>query len=279
MNEWRYLPFNRYDAAENMAIDEAVLRENQRRGSDARPTLRFYGWTKPTISLGYFQDVATEVNIGFCRRNNIPIIRRPTGGKAVLHHDDLTYSVIALEDNHLFPAGLLGTYKVISRCIAAGLEKLGVRADMLQEGRESESAELSAFCFSVPSQYELLVEKRKICGSAQIRSRGVFLQHGSLLMNFDPVQTCRALVTSDGPVSEEASKLQQRVTSFYEYADRRYAYEDVCGILKRAFEESLGIRLVDGVLTEEEETVKERLLEYKYRDSRWNMEGKRPHEY
>ena len=262
-----------------MAIDEAILRESQRRGNDARPTLRLYGWKKLAISLGYFQNVATEVNVEFCRQNDIPIIRRPTGGKAVLHHDDLTYAVIAREDNHLFPTGLLGTYKVISRCLAVGLEKLGVRADMLQEGRSSTSADLSAFCFSVPSQYELLVDKRKICGSAQIRSRGVFLQHGSLLMNFDPVQTCQALVTSDGSVSDEAAKLQRRVTSLYEYADRSYTNRDICGILTRAFEESLGIRLVGGALTEEEEMMKKRLLEYKYQERRWNMEGTRLNEY
>lgn len=279
MNEWRYLSFDRYESAENMAIDEAIMKENQRQGNNVCPTLRLYGWKTPSISLGYFQNVATEVNIGFCKQNNIPIIRRPTGGKAVFHYDDLTYAVIAQEDNGLFPAGLLGTYKVISRCIAVGLEKLGVRVDMLQEGRSSESADLSAFCFSVPSQYELLVDKRKICGSAQIRSKGVFLQHGSLLMNFDPIQTCRALITSDRSIADEAAELQRRVTSLYEYADRSYSYQDVCGMLKHAFEESLGIRLVDGVLTKEEEMLKEQLLESKYRETWWNMEGKRLREY
>lgn len=279
MNEWRYIRFKQYDAAGNMAIDEAILRENQRRGRDARPTLRLYGWEKPSISLGYFQNVATEINVGFCTNNNIPIVRRPTGGKAVLHYNDLTYAVIAREDHSLFPEGLLGTYRVISRCIAAGLEKLGVRADMLQEGRSSEHADLNAFCFSVPSQYELLVGKRKICGSAQVRSKGVFLQHGSLLMTFDPVQTCRALLPSEGAVSVKAAKLQRHVTSLYECTERSHAYTDVCSIFKEAFEESFGIRLIEGVLTEEEERIKQQLLERKYRTRRWNMEGKRPNGY
>jgi lipoate-protein ligase A len=257
-----------------MAIDEAILRELQRQGSDIRPTLRLYGWKKPSVSLGYFQNVTTEVNIPFCHRNDIPIIRRPTGGKAVLHDDDLTYAVIAREDDRLFPGGLVGTYKVISQCIAAGLEKLGVRADMVEEGRPSDGADFQAFCFSTPSQHELLVEKRKICGSAQIRSKGVFLQHGSLLMSFDPLQTCRTLI----PSGADAATLQRRVTSLYEYADRAAVDKGICAILKEAFEECLGIRLIDGSLTEAEEKTKSHLLNSKYRDSRWNMEGKRLYE-
>lgn len=257
-----------------MAIDEAILRELQQGGQDTRPTLRLYGWKRQSVSLGYFQNVAADVNIPFCRRNDIPIIRRPTGGKAVLHGDDITYAVIARENDRLFPGGLMGTYKVISRCIAAGLEKLGVRADMAEEGRSFGGDDFQAFCFSAPSQHELLVEKRKICGSAQVRSKGAFLQHGSLLMSFDPLQTCRALL----PSGATAAALQRRVTSLYDCADRSAVDRGICGMLKEAFEECLGISLIEGGLTEGEEMMRHRLLHSKYRDSRWNMEGTRSYE-
>jgi len=272
MEEWRYLSFNQCDAFENMAIDEAIFRENQRRKMS--PTLRFYGWTNPSISLGYFQDVKNEVNLEFCRDKNIHIVRRLTGGKAVLHEKDLTYSVVAREKNPLFPPGLLGTYRVINGCIALGLAKLGINADLAQESRSAESLYLQAFCFSTPSQYELLVNGRKICGSAQMRSKGVFLQHGSLLMDFDPQHIYSAMGKSTGDITKEISNLEKQVTSIYKHIDPKINYTELCQLLASGFEEYLGIRLVKGRLTREEGILKEHLLKYKYMSSNWNMEGK-----
>ncbi|MBN2538425.1 MAG: lipoate--protein ligase family protein, partial [Deltaproteobacteria bacterium] len=93
MDTWRIIPFEQYDPFENMAIDEAIFRVNQRR--EMPPTLRFYGWKKPAVSLGYFQHAESEIQCGYCRDRDIDIVRRPTGGKAVLHGDDLTYSLVA----------------------------------------------------------------------------------------------------------------------------------------------------------------------------------------
>lgn len=272
MKEWRFLSFQYYNAFENMAIDEAIVRNSQQ--EICFPTLRFYSWEKPSVSLGYFQNVEDEVNIKFCQDMGIPIVRRPTGGKAVLHEGDLTYSVVAQEDNPLFPTGLLGTYQIISRCIATGLAKLGIQADMLKEGRQAVAAELGALCFSMPSQYELLVEGKKICGSAQMRTKGVFLQHGSLLMEFDPRSSCLAISKKNGSVSEEAAKLKRHVTSIHENMSRKTDHSEVCRALASGFEESLGIRLIEGTLTPGEEKLKEQLLQYKYSKRQWNMEGK-----
>jgi len=272
VEEWRYISFSKYDAFENMAIDEAVLRVNQQK--EISPTLRFYGWKSPSVSLGYFQNVRDEVNVEFCHDMGIHIVRRPTGGKAVLHEKDLTYSVVARENNSLFPHGLLGTYRVISECIAAGLAKLGIKADLLKEGRSTGALELEALCFSIPSQYELLVNGKKICGSAQMRSKGVFLQHGSILMEFDPAQTYSVIAKSDVDITRQKEKLKKQVTSVHETANIKTDYTSLCQILASSFEEFLGIRLVEGKLTPEEETIKEHLLHHKYMDSRWNMEGK-----
>jgi len=272
VEEWRYLSFNQYDAFENMAIDEAILRVNQQK--EMPPTLRFYGWKSPSVSLGYFQNAGDEVNVEFCHDMGIHVVRRPTGGKAVLHEKDLTYSVVAREDNPLFPRGLLGTYRVISGCIATGLAKLGIKADLLKEGRSTGALELEALCFSIPSQYELLVNGKKICGSAQMRSKGVFLQHGSILMEFDPAQTYSVIAKSDVDITRQKEKLKKQVTSVHETANIKTDYTSLCQILASSFEEFLGIRLVEGKLTPEEETIKEHLLHHKYMDSRWNMEGK-----
>lgn len=271
VQKWRYLSFSRRDAFENMAVDEAILRENQRK--KMLPTLRFYGWNMPSVSLGYFQDIKEEVNVDFCRKNNIHVVRRPTGGKAVLHGGDLTYSVVARENNPLFPGGLLGTYSVISGCIATGLHNLGIKADLIKEGRPTDDVHLKAVCFSSPSQYELLVNGRKICGSAQMRSKGVFLQHGSLIVDFDAHQTCLAIGKSGHDSAKEAEKLKKRVASVSQNSDKKPDWLGLCQILASGFEEFLGIRLVRGSLTPEEETLKEQLLQSKYSDRNWNLEG------
>lgn len=272
MEEWRYLPFDNYDAYENMAIDEAILRENQR--EKLPPTLRFYGWRTPTVSLGYFQNIGDEVDVDFCRGEDIQVVRRPTGGKAVLHKNDLTYAVIARDNNPLFPPGLLGTYRIISECIAAGLARVGIEAHLSRDGRVPDIEGLGAYCFSIPSQYELLVKGRKICGSAQMRSKGVFLQHGSILMEFNSSLTCQAIGKSGGPLSGRIARLKKQVTSVYENIDTSPDCVELSNILASEFEKCLGIRLVKGELTPREEVLKERLLYNKYRTSSWNGEGK-----
>ena len=218
------------------------------------------------MSLGYFQKVHEEINIRSCRDMDIGIVRRPTGGKAVLHENDLTYSVVAREEKPFFSGGLLATYRILSGCIARGLAKLGIEARLADEGRFSDPAPLEAFCFSTPSQYELLVKGKKICGSAQVRSRGAFLQHGALQVDFDPYRTFTAIGTPHGKVDRGAF--------VNESVDERCDYGVLCNVLSSGFEEHLGVRLVRGVLTVEEKTLMQELVECKYSETEWNMEGK-----
>lgn len=269
---WRFISFERLNAFENMAIDEAIFRESQR--GDSPPTLRFYSWSPPSISLGYFQETRKEVNIEACRARSVDVVRRPTGGKAVLHEDDLTYALIASEHNPLFPSDILGTYKVISRCIARGLSELGIEAEMEDSGRSYRDDSLKTACFSAPSRYELLAGKKKICGSAQLRSKGIFLQHGSILLDFDPAKTCTLLLPEEGNRSRQTEKLRSSVTSIYEQVGAPVPVEDICHIMKKSFEKVLNIDLVEGRLTAREESLKLRLMNDKYMNDRWNMEGK-----
>lgn len=268
---WRFISFKRLNAFENMATDEAIFRENQR--TDSPPTLRFYSWSPPAVSLGYFQEAREEVNIAACRRYSVDIVRRPTGGKAVLHENDLTYSVVASERGTLFPADILGTYKVISSCIAKGLSELGIEAEMKGNGRSYQDDSLKAACFSSPSRYELLAKKKKICGSAQLRSKGVFLQHGSILVDFDPFKTCALLLPQEEDRNGQARKLRGSVTSIYEQVGAPVPMENICNIMKESFERVLDIEMVEGCLTAEEESLKLQLIN-KYMNDRWNMEGK-----
>ncbi|MCX5819322.1 MAG: biotin/lipoate A/B protein ligase family protein [Deltaproteobacteria bacterium] len=271
MEEWRILPFQKARAVENMAVDEAVFRENIRKKA---PTLRFYGWRVPALSIGYFQDYEKEVDSEACRRFGVDIIRRPTGGKAVLHEQELTYAVIAGADSPLFPPDILKTYRVISNCIAKGLAEVGIRAEMKADGRQAPGGTLRSSCFFFPSRYELLVGGRKICGSAQMRSRGVFLQHGSLLLRFDPLRTC-AVMLPHRDLERDADLLRNSVTSVGEQAGPLIDEENLCRVLREGFEQTLGIRIREGPLTPEEEGLRDELMMKKYGSEGWNREGRK----
>ena len=269
---WRFIPYKRSNAFENMATDEALFRENQRK--DAKPILRLYSWSPPSISLGYFQETTKEIDVEECRRYRIDIVRRPTGGKAVLHEHDLTYAVIAKDNNPLFPPDILGTYRVISGCIADALSELGINTEMSIYGRTKEENSLKAACFSTPSNYELLVNNRKICGSAQVRSRGIFLQHGSILLDFDPVKNCSLLLPPHGSRERQIEKLRKSVTSIHEHIGSEFSVAKICHILQRSFEKRLGIELVEDGLNAEEEMLMKQLMKDKYSSDNWNIEGK-----
>ena len=253
-----------------MAVDEALFRAGIRK--TAPPTLRFYGWRVPALSIGHFQDYAKEVDAEACRRFGVDIVRRPTGGKAVLHEQELTYAVIAGADSPLFPPDILETYRVISGCIAKGLAEVGIRAEMETEGRLAPDGTLRSACFSSPSRYELLVGGRKICGSAQMRSHGVFLQHGSLLMAFAPLRTCAVMLPHRNR-ERDANLLRNAITSVGEQAGRWVDEESLCRVLREGFERALGIRFREEPLTPEEEALKGELMTKKYGSEGWNREG------
>jgi lipoyl(octanoyl) transferase len=184
---WRFLDTGRNIGAYNMALDEELLARAQ--AGETMPVLRFYTWDPAAVSIGRFQKIEEAVNAGACKRHGIDIVRRITGGRAVLHWRELTYSIIARTDDPLFPANVLGTYKLIATGLLEGLRNLGIPAEMVS--RSSRHAALvkkgakDPACFSSPSWYEILAHDRKIIGSAQRRLSGAYLQHGSILMDYD----------------------------------------------------------------------------------------------
>lgn len=254
-----------------MATDEAIFRCFTKQKS--RPTLRLYGWTAPSVSLGYFQDIAGNIDLEFCRQSGIKIVRRLTGGKAVLHDEELTYAVIARDNTPPFTPDLLETYRIISRCLSAGLMKLGIGAGLADRPRTSSENTIKAVCFSRSSQHELTVGGKKICGSAQHRSQGIFLQHGSLLMGFNPQKT---LAVMDRSIQRESvlSELKQSVTSIGEQTKMAPAIANLCSALTEAFVDTLKVKMIPGALTPEEEAMKTHLLHHKYGTDAWNLERK-----
>lgn len=257
MASWRILPYQVISAFENMAIDEAVFREVQDRRSP--PTIRFYGWSRPSVSIGYFQDLRGEVDLDACRRLGVDVVRRPTGGKAVLHGSDLTYAVIARQEEPFFPSGILPTYLAISRCLSRALRDWGIPVDYAEEGRPTGGELLAASCFAKPSRYELLVNARKICGSAQARSRGAFLQHGSILIDFDALRSAEVLRGTGGE-HERVRMLAASVTCIRDFqpVDGETPLR-LSRSLEEAFRGEWGIRPATAGLTERERALAERI--------------------
>jgi lipoate-protein ligase A len=171
----------------NMAVDEELLA--RARAGKCVPVLRFYSWDPAAVSIGRFQKIEKAVNADACKQRGIDIVRRITGGRAVLHYRELTYSIIARTDDPLFPTNVLGTYKLIAAGLLQGLKNLGIRAEIVSRSDrlatpvKKDAQEFA--CFSSPSWYEILAHDRKIIGSAQRRLSNAFLQHGSILIDYD----------------------------------------------------------------------------------------------
>jgi lipoate-protein ligase A len=261
-----------------MAIDEAILTAHSE--GLVPPTVRFYGWNPPTLSIGYFQKAESEVDFAAVERSGVGFVRRATGGRAVLHDQELTYSIIVSEDYPGMPTTVNEAYKVLSEGLVLGFRKLGLRAEMVslasEEEKEKYSTAGSAACFDSPSWYELVVEGRKVAGSAQTRQKGVVLQHGSILLELD-IELLFSLLRFS------SDKLKQRMME--SFSRKAVAINDVCreidhelvtleqaeAAFKAGIAEGLGITLVEGELTSFEIELADKLARDKYGHEEWNL--------
>jgi len=266
MTTWRYLPYAVYSGAENMAIDEALLL-TMAQALNPQPVLRFYGWSPATLSLGYAQSYHKEVDEKACLAEGIDVIRRPTGGRAVLHQYELTYSVIAPEHDPHVSGTVTKSYLRISQALLTGLKAVGVPAEMVACGGLNEAS--SSACFDAPSWYELVVDGRKLVGSAQVRKEGMLLQHGSILLHFDADLLFRLLKFPNEEIR------QRLLTGFKTKAcaldevwthpiEREALEQEICS----GFCEIMGIKLIRSQLTEEEKALVEEVL-LKYQSAEW----------
>jgi lipoate-protein ligase A len=271
--EWRLIKDTYHTGFMNMAIDEAIMIAH--REGLVPPTIRFYQWSPPAVSLGYFQDLKKEIDVDSCRNLGIDIVRRPTGGKAVLHDKELTYSFTIRENHPLVNNSILETYKKISGGIIKGLFYLGVTADLvpLREKSKIHHSDLKSICFSVPSQYEVQVEGKKIVGSAQVRKREIVLQHGSLLIELEKDKLFSVFNFPSTQIRERL-KTKFNATSLEEILKRKITFSELSAILPRGFEEEFGVKLLEGQITEEEEKISQELLENKYLTYEWNYQRK-----
>jgi lipoate-protein ligase A len=239
MTTWDLIVDGAIDGASNMAVDKALLQEVDESTSE-RTIVRFYRWSRPTISLGRNQKVEAAVDMAFCRANRIDVVHRPTGGRAVLHDDELTYAVIS-NDSSYFGDSIYGNYRRVSEALCVGFNRLGVPAVLAPETRKPKAGMNGADppCFLSPSRFELTVAGRKVAGSAQRRVRRTFLQHGSM-----PI-TCNREALACSTRMPSADLLYEEMAGIAEFLPQRPTVEELEHVLIQAFKDhfAIGFRL------------------------------------
>lgn len=267
-NRWRLVRTGPLPGGMNMALDEVLLQEVS--AGRSLPVLRLYRWRPETVSLGYFQRNEV-VNRAFCRSSGIDVVRRLTGGRAVLHSEEVTYAVIA-GGGELFPPRVEESYRTIAEILRAALCSLGLAAELAPPRREGRGRALPTACFEAAAGYELLCRGRKIAGSAQKRRGDFFLQHGSIPLELDPHRLFQVLNPQPADaISLEAGvgRLRQRVGWLNRYLPRPHSIDEVEARLRDAFADGLGVVPYEEPVRPGEWSLAERLRNERYDNPDW----------
>ncbi len=257
-----------------MALDEALL--DWHSAGEIPPVIRFYEWNPATLSIGYFQQVHKDINLKNVEKNNLGFVRRPTGGRAVLHDQELTYSVIVSESYPNMPQTVTEAYRVISEGILLGFQKLGLQAYFSVPETKQQLDDLkkpkSAVCFDAPSWYELVVEGKKVAGSAQTRQKGVILQHGAILLDLDEELLLSVFnFESDEAKERMRKKLPEKAVAMNQFVETPFTIAQCVDAFSNGFQEALDIELVPYELTEKQQQDVEQLMKNKYATDEWNF--------
>lgn len=250
MTEWRFIDSGECDADYNMALDEAI--STQVKNGESGITLRFYGWRKPSVTLGIFQNLK-EIDLQYCRINDIQLLRRPTGGRGILHGDELTYSFSA-PAKEFFSGGLFHTYEQLGAIFKSALKSTGIDVQMDMK-RRSRAMVHTPLCFRSTSYGELTFHGKKIIGSAQKRWKEGFLQQGVIPFSVD-YQIIKKVFKINDDSLVDISGIRNLVNDFNP------------GILKanilKAFEDTFSITFADSHPSSEEIDLAHRLASQKY---------------
>ncbi|MFV9510200.1 lipoate--protein ligase family protein [Tepidibacillus sp. LV47] len=271
---WRFIDFEYHTPGFNMALDEALLEWHSQKLFP--PTIRFYGWDPATLSIGYFQKIYQEINIEKVKEHGLGLVRRLTGGRAVLHDQELTYSVIVSEDHPKMPKTVTEAYREISKGLLYGFQELGLNAYFsipeTEEEKENLKRPRSSVCFDAPSWYELVLEGKKVAGSAQTRQKGVILQHGSILIDLDEDKLFDLFLYPNEQVRRRMQRnFANKAVTIQEVAKRKVTLEEVREAFKKGFEQGLNIQLEPYTLTKDEIQYVEQLAKNKYENDAWTL--------
>lgn len=253
MEEIRFLDLDVQDAYMNMALDEAIMRSIKL--GHAPPTLRLYRWKPSAVSIGTFQGMSDEVDLDYCKINEISYIRRITGGGAVYHdyEGEVTYSIILPRGHRLVPDDIIESYKLLCGGVVKALEHLGIPAEFKPIN-------------------DIVTGGKKISGNAQTRRFSCVLQHGTTLLDLDVKVMFSVLKVPQEKISDKMIQdVRQRVTSIRDILGADVTIKELSQALHVGFLEALKVDLVDGRLSKDETSLAERLHAEKYVRDEWNL--------
>ena len=251
-DSWRIIQDSLGDGTLNMITDRAILMACNEGKVPA--TLRLYGWQRPTLSIGYSQDISQYIDLKSCERNNIPVVRRFTGGRALLHQYEMTYSVIAPIPHPAFPGSLRGSFERISQAILESLRIGGIEnAAVAEKNKIRDVSSRSPACFSMANHCEIIVRGKKLVGSAQRRLRSAFLQHGSVNLDMAPELTHTLLkYSSETEKQAVLDSLISNTTSLKQLLQRSLEHNEVNQWFLKGFQKSFSGNWNIGKLSQQE---------------------------
>lgn len=269
---WYFINSGACSPSFNMALDEALM--DWHSDGILPPIVRFYGWEPATLSIGYFQNVEKEINMEAVKEHNLGFVRRPTGGRGVLHEHELTYSIIVSEDYQDMPATVTEAYRVLSEGLLIGFQKLGLNANFSVPDTDKMKSDLknpkSGVCFDAPSWYELVVEGKKVAGSAQTRQKGVILQHGAILLDLDEDKLVSLFNYPSEAVKERVRRgLPQKAVAINRLRETPATIEECEEAFKDGFAEGLNVNFQPYVLTIEQLDYVKKLEARRYANDEW----------
>jgi lipoate-protein ligase A len=268
MSVWRLLITGVADGPMNMAVDQAIMEAVAE--ERVPPTLRFYAWEPACLSLGYMQPLA-DVDRARLAARGWDVVRRMTGGRAILHTDELTYSVAVRAGDPVVAGDIVESYRRLSQALRHGLNLLGasVEADRRVNGTKLSKGPV---CFEVPSHYEITVNGKKLIGSAQVRKFDAVLQHGSLPLGGDITRICDALrFESDDQREAARGRVQSRAATLHDALGETITWGKAVAIMADSFQETFDLTLLSGqALTPQEEARATELCVEQYATESWN---------
>jgi lipoyl(octanoyl) transferase len=266
--EWRLIGLEAGRGDANMATDEALLEY----AAAGPPTLRLFTWSEPWLSIGCLQQIS-DVDVSACQRAGIPIVRRASGGTAVLHESTLAFSLVVPAGHPLAVSDIVESYRLLAPPARLALRSIGISAELVRveeahRGRPNGFG--SAACFAALAPYELVVGSRKLVGNSQLRRRGAILHHAVMNLDFNPGRFAGFLKTGSlDEVRKLSGFLDARVGSLGGVLARQVSAEEAALAVVKGFEDAYGVKLVSGVLSVEETRRARELVLDKYGSDSW----------
>jgi lipoyl(octanoyl) transferase len=266
MRQWRLIIDSPQPGPVNMAVDEAILQAVS--AGTSLPTLRIYAWEPFCLSIGYGQRIADADTERIAERG-WDVVRRPTGGRAILHGDELTYSVALPIDDPLAQGDVVESYRRISEALIAALKHLGMMPESEKQAKGNHS--LGPVCFEVPSHYEITVGGKKLIGSAQVRRKQGILQHGTLPLTGDIARICDALAYPDEATRDAAREhVRERAITLQDACGQLIPWDQTAEALANGFIETFDLYLNHESLSNSEQQSAQHFAETLYWTQEWN---------